>query len=82
MEDVHGQEGSEDHGPGVIVATCLGIHLKTRLTATPTCSQPSWACLHAEFAHALGLRVQDLCLGYVRPGSLKQQQQLDGASER
>lgn len=79
MEDIHGQEGSEDHGPGVIVAICLDTHLKRQQPTTLTRSQPSWACPHAEFAHSLGPRV--LCLGCVRPGSLKQQQHQDGASE-
>lgn len=35
MEDIDGQEGSEDHGPGAIMATCLDLHLEGQPTNDP-----------------------------------------------
>ena len=35
MEDIHGQEGSKDRGPGAIAATCLDIRLKGQPTNNP-----------------------------------------------
>lgn len=52
-EDIHGQEGSEDHGP--LWPPAWMFTSKGNQAATPMCNQPSWAHLDAEFAHSLGL---------------------------
>lgn len=52
MEDVHGQEGSKDNGPGAIAATCLDIHLKGQPTNNPNV-QPTKLSTSAHWVHPL-----------------------------
>lgn len=52
MEDIHGQEGSEDRGPGAIAATCLDVNLKGQPTNNPNV-QPSKLSISVRRVHRL-----------------------------
>lgn len=52
MEDIDGQEGSKEHGPGAIAATCLDIHIKGQPTNNHNV-QPPKLCTSAHKVHPL-----------------------------
>lgn len=60
MEDILGQEGSEDCGQEPLWPPAWMFTSKDKKPTSPTCSQPSWTQLHAEFTQYLGL-------GHKRP---------------
>jgi len=75
MENIHGLKGSEDRGPGAIVATCLDVCLKGQPTHKPKV-QPTKLSISAHrvrsfFGAGDSRPLPGLCLTW----ELKQQQQ-------
>lgn len=60
MEDILGQEGSEDCGQEPLWPPAWMFTSKDKKPTTPMCNQPSWTYLHAEFTQYVGL-------GHKRP---------------